>query len=43
MQAEQCTTIAHYRGKCPIKSGSLSELKPIYNEMVNRKIVVELK
>ncbi len=42
-QAEQCALIAHYRGKCSIKKGSLSELKPIYTEMLNRKIIVEIK
>jgi ATP-dependent Clp protease adaptor protein ClpS len=28
-QAEQCTWIIHYRGKCTVKSGSLDELKPM--------------
>ena len=28
-QAEQCTWIIHYKGKCSVKSGSESKLKPM--------------
>lgn len=28
-QAEQCTWIIHYRGKCAVKSGLFDELKPM--------------
>jgi ATP-dependent Clp protease adaptor protein ClpS len=28
-QAEQCAWIIHYKGKCTVKSGSFSELKPM--------------
>ena len=27
-QAEQCTWLIHYKGKCAVKSGSFEELKP---------------
>lgn len=27
-QAEQCTILVHYKGKCSVKSGEYSELKP---------------
>jgi ATP-dependent Clp protease adaptor protein ClpS len=27
-QAEQCSLIVHYKGKCIVKSGSYSNLKP---------------
>lgn len=27
-QAEQCSLIVHYNGKCTVKTGELSELKP---------------
>ena len=43
VQAEQCTLIAHYRGKCGVKNGTITELKPIKNEMINRKLTVEIK
>lgn len=28
-QAEQCTFLVHYKGKCSVKVGSYEELKPI--------------
>lgn len=28
-QAEQCAYIIHYRGKCAVKTGTLTELKPM--------------
>lgn len=27
-QAEQCTMLVHYKGKCSVKSGEYKELKP---------------
>ncbi|MBI9035580.1 MAG: ATP-dependent Clp protease adaptor ClpS [Bacteroidales bacterium] len=42
-QAEQCAFIAHYKGFCPVKSGSLSELKRMKAQMTNRKLIVEIK
>lgn len=41
-QAEQCAMIAHYNGKCTVKSGSVSELRPPYEEMKNRKLTVSI-
>lgn len=28
-QAEQCTWIIHYKGKCAVKKGTFNELKPM--------------
>lgn len=28
-QAEQCTWLIHYKGKCAVKKGSYEELKPL--------------
>ena len=28
-QAEQCTLLIHYKGKCPVKSGSFNFLRPM--------------
>jgi ATP-dependent Clp protease adaptor protein ClpS len=28
-QAEQCTWIIHYKGKCAVKNGTFSDLKPM--------------
>jgi ATP-dependent Clp protease adaptor protein ClpS len=38
IQAEQCAMIAHFKGKCNIKIGSLTELTPMNNELNNRGI-----
>ncbi len=43
LQAEQCTLIVHFRGKCSVKSGSFPELKPIYTEMLDRGLTVSIK
>lgn len=37
-QAEQCATIAHFKGKCGVKVGTLSELTPMNNELNSRGI-----
>lgn len=36
LQAEQCTYIVHYVGKCAVKSGSYSELLPIRTALTDR-------
>ena len=38
VQAEQCAMIAHFKGKCGIKSGTLFELTPMNNELNSRGI-----
>ncbi|MCF8234605.1 MAG: ATP-dependent Clp protease adaptor ClpS [Bacteroidales bacterium] len=42
-QAEQCALVAHFKGKCAVKSGSFYELKPAYTEMTNRKLTVSIE
>lgn len=42
MQAEQCATIAHYNGKCPLMEGEHSALHPMYIALQNRKLTVEI-
>lgn len=34
-QAEQCAMIVHNRGKCDIKHGSVKELKPIHEALLD--------
>ena len=41
-QAEQCTMVVHYNGKCAVKSGTAMELKPVHDEMCNRKLSVSI-
>lgn len=33
-QAEQCTLIVHYKGKCTVKTGLYDELEPMYNKLL---------
>jgi len=35
-QAEQCTYLIHYKGKCDVKSGSFEALRPLRSELVDR-------
>lgn len=41
-QAEQCTIIIHYKGKCAVKHGSFDELAPMRNAICNRGISAEV-
>ena len=43
LTAEQCTLIAHFNGKCSVKSGVVEELIPISSEMTNRGLTVSIK
>ncbi|MEN9443496.1 MAG: hypothetical protein RIS47_386 [Bacteroidota bacterium] len=38
MQAEQCTYIIHYNGKCDVKGGTFAELKPLKDALVLREL-----
>lgn len=42
MQAENCALIAHCKGKCSVKNGTVNNLRPVYVEMTNRQITVEI-
>jgi len=42
-QAEQCAYLAHFKGKCQVKSGLFSELKPKFEEMTRRGLTVEIE
>ncbi len=37
-QAEQCALIAHSKGQCAVRTGSMEILKPMYHEILRRKI-----
>ncbi|MFC2117545.1 ATP-dependent Clp protease adaptor ClpS [Bacteroidota bacterium] len=41
-QAEQCAWITHYQGKCDIKKGQLSTLKPLKDEIIDRGLSVTI-
>lgn len=42
-QAEQCALVAHFKGKCGVKSGSFDELKPLHRELGQRDLTVEIQ
>ncbi|MCH2230057.1 MAG: ATP-dependent Clp protease adaptor ClpS [Crocinitomicaceae bacterium] len=42
IQAEQCTWLVHYKGKCHVKSGSYSELEPMCTALLDRGITAEI-
>lgn len=37
-QAEQCSLIIHFKGKCVVKNGSLEKLKPMRDAILDRGI-----
>lgn len=41
-QAEQCTLIIHFKGKCKVKDGSYEELVGMRNEICRRGISAEV-
>ena len=41
-QAEQCTILIHYKGKCAVKSGGADELAPMRNAICRRGISAEV-
>jgi len=41
-QAEQCTYLVHYKGKCAVKSGEYDELKPRCTRLLNLGLSAEI-
>ncbi len=42
-QAEQCTLLVHYKGKCSVKMGSVEQLMPIHQAMLARGLSSEIQ
>jgi ATP-dependent Clp protease adaptor protein ClpS len=42
-QAEQCTLLVHYKGKCSVKMGSIEQLMPIHQAMLSRGLSSEIQ
>ena len=42
VQAEQCTYIVHYNGKCSVKRGEFEKLKPICTALLDRGLSAEI-
>ncbi|MCB4234931.1 ATP-dependent Clp protease adaptor ClpS [Kaistella anthropi] len=41
-QAEQCTILVHYKGKCTVKTGSLELLKQMHEKLISRSLTSEI-
>jgi ATP-dependent Clp protease adaptor protein ClpS len=41
-QAEQCTILIHFRGKCAVKHGSYEELLPMHTALLNKQLTSEI-
>jgi len=35
-QAEQCSLLVHFKGKCSVKEGELNKLKPLKDGLIDR-------
>ena len=41
-QAEQCAILVHYKGKCIVKTGEYSDLKPRCSSLLNLGLSAEI-
>jgi len=41
-QAEQCAYLAHFKGKCAVKTGEYDELKPRCTRLLNLGLSAEI-
>jgi ATP-dependent Clp protease adaptor protein ClpS len=42
LQAEQCSLIVHYNGKCTVKTGELKDLKPRCTQLLEAGLSAEI-
>ena len=42
LQAEQCSLIVHYNGKCTVKTGELKDLKPRCTKLLEAGLSAEI-
>ncbi len=41
-QAEQCTILVHFKGKCTVKTGGIEKLKPMHEKLLSRGLTSEI-
>jgi ATP-dependent Clp protease adaptor protein ClpS len=41
-QAEQCSILVHYKGKCTVKTGSYNDLKPRCSKLLDAGLSAEI-
>lgn len=42
-QAEQCTLIVHYKGKCTVKTGCHDEIEPMYKQLLESGLTATIE
>ena len=42
LQAEQCTLMIHYNGKCSVKRGEFKKLRPLCENILDRGLTAEI-
>ncbi len=42
IQAEQCTYLIHYTGKCVVKNGTFKKLKPLCEALLERGLTAKI-
>jgi len=43
LQAEQCTLLIHYKGKCAVKTGSYEDLEPRCSKLLEAGLSAEIQ
>ena len=43
IQAEQCTYLVHYKGRCSVKKGSFEDLEPMCTALLERGLTAEIE
>ena len=43
LQAEQCTYLVHYKGKCAVKSGTYENLEPMCTALLDRGLSAQIE
>lgn len=43
LQAEQCTIIVHFKGKCNVKQGTYEKLEPMCTALLDRGLTAEIQ
>lgn len=43
LQAEQCTYLVHYTGKCVVKNGTFKKLKPLCEALLDRGLSAKIE
>ena len=41
-QAEQCSILVHYKGKCTVKTGAFADLKPRWSKLLDAGLSAEI-